>query len=43
MQANPGKFQFMLTGKHETQLTLHDFVLDQEEYVNLLYVKLIKG
>ncbi len=24
MQANPGKFHFMLTGNHETQLMLHE-------------------
>ncbi len=38
-QANPGKFHFMLTVNYETQLTLHDVVLDKEHYVNLLGVK----
>ncbi len=42
MQANPGKFHFMLTGNHEMQLTLYDVVLDQEYYVNLLCVKIDK-
>ncbi len=43
MQANPGKFYIMLTGNHETLLTLHDVVLDKEDYVNLLGVKIEKG
>ncbi len=42
MQANHGKFYFMLTGNHETQLTLHDVVLDKEDYLNLLVVKIDK-
>ncbi len=37
------KKHFMLTGNHETQLMLHDVVLDKEVYVNLLHVKIDKG
>ncbi len=43
MQANPGKFQFMLTGNHEMQLMLYDVVLDKDNYVNVLGVKIDKG
>ena len=43
MQANPNKFQFMVTGNHETQLTLNDqTILDQEDCVKLLGVNVDK-
>ncbi len=40
--ANLGKFHFILTGNHETLLTLHDVVLAKEDYVNLPGVKIDK-